>query len=165
MSQIESQTDVYRKLFAERFKPETDKEIVYCSIILQLSEALERQTKQIGETTKAVKYLARVVGAGMQRAASVEVEQEAEPAAQTTSAPEQQEPERQQDNTPFPAGFSAGGAVPTAPSAPAAATATATPVEEGIPTPDAGSGPAMNAQPIVQKAQRVQSKNGAKAEA
>ena len=69
-----------------------------------------------------------------------------------------------QDNTPFPAGFSAGGAVPTAPSAPAA-TATAAPVEEGIPTPDAGSGPAMNAQPIVQKAQRVQSKNGAKAEA
>jgi hypothetical protein len=162
MSQIESQTDVYRKLFAERFKPETDKEIVYCSIILQLSEALEKQTRQIGETTKAVKYLARVVGAGMQRAASAEVEQEAEPVAQTTSAPEQQEPERMQDNTPFPAGVSpGGGAGATA----TTATATAAPVEEGIPMPDAGSGPAMNAQPIVQKAQRVQSKNGAKAEA
>ena len=165
MSQIESQTEVYKKLFVGRFAPQTANEHAYCSIILQLSEALDLQTLQIRETTKAVKYLARVVGAGMQRAASAEVEQEAEPTAQTTSAPEQQEPERQQDNTPFPAGFSAGGAVPTAPSAPAAATATAAPVEEGIPTPDAGSGPAMNAQPIVQKAQRVQSKNGAKAEA
>ena len=159
-----SQTETYRKLFAERFKPETDKEIVYCSIILQISEALEKQTRQITETTKAVKYLARVVGAGMQQAAPADTEQEAAPAAQTTSAPEQ-EPERQQDNTPFPAGFSAGGAGagPTAPSAPTVETAA--PVAEGIPQPDAGSGPAMNAQPIVQKAQRVQSKNGAKAEA
>ena len=154
-----SQTDVYRKLFAERFKPETDKEIVYCSIILQISEALEKQTRQIGETTKAVKYLARVVGAGMQQAAPAEGETEGEQAAAPTAAAEQ-EPERQQDNTPFPAGFSAGGAVPTAQAAPSAPT-----VEEGIPTPDAGSGPAMNPQPNAQKAQRVQSQNGAKAEA
>jgi hypothetical protein len=156
-----SQTEVYKKLFAERFKPETDKEIIYCSIILQLSETLDKQIRQVAETTKAVKYLARVVGAGMQQAAPADTEQEAAPAAQTTSAPEQ-EPERQQDNTPFPAGFSAGGgAGPTA----TAATATAPTVEEGIPQPDAGSGPAMNAQPIVQKAKNVQSKNGAKAEA
>jgi hypothetical protein len=164
-----SQTDVYRKLFTERFKPETDKEIIYCSIILQLSEALDKQTRQVNETTKAVKYLARVVGASMQAAPAAEVEAEDQPAAQTVDAPaQQQEPERQQDNTPFPAGFSptgGGGVGPTAPSAPIVETASAAPVAEGIPMPDAGSGPAMNPQPNAQKAQRVAPKNGAKAEA
>lgn len=152
-----SQTDVYKKLFNERFKPETDKEIVYCSIILQLSEALEKQTRQNTETTKAVKYLAKVV-ASMRATAPAETEDTvSEEQAAAPAATEEAHGPR--DQTPFPAGV------------PVSATADATgPVVETapeIPVPDAGSGPVLtpqNPQPIMTKA-KTAPKNGAKAEA
>lgn len=117
-------TKMLKKLIQEKCPPQTETELVYASVLMALSERIDKTDAQLSEHTKALRVVASIVsGAPKEDAASTQAE----------------EPSRPVDQTPFPAG------VPErAASAPA-------PAEE-IPTPDAGSNVAMNASPIPRRA-------------
>lgn len=131
-----TQTEVYKKLLREKIPPKTEEENIFASIILALSERVDKAEKQNAETVKAVKLLAKLLKE-MPEEDPASSSETVETAASNTTAPVTEET-GPRDKTPFPEG------VKTQASGPAGATLDETLAAQ----PDATSGPARNPAPI-----------------
>lgn len=130
-------TDMIRKLVIEKVPAGNEAEKVRASILVALSERLDRVEAQLDELLGAVKVLAAVVGQMR------ESDEEEEPAGETPKQEATAEDSAPRDKTPFPAGVPTTGPIGGAASGPTPDAAPKAP-----PKPNASSGPAVNAQPI-----------------
>lgn len=169
-------TQDYKNLITKKCPPETEADNVFASIIISIAERADLLAKQNGELTKAVKFMAKVIGE-MRGVGADAIDTEATESvdATTTAGAASAAPSAPADKTPFPAGVAATASPDSKPGTkpePIVVGETAEDLRKAASHPDAGSQPAVNAQPIPSAAPAAapipsptKSRNGAEAKA